>query len=130
MMSWKSPDGREAPLGRREAPSNILERQYDWRQQKAKIDELLIYHTKIQVDGFEALDIHFVHQKSDVDNAIPLLFCYGWHGSFLEIVKILPLLTKAGKREIDDPASHVVTPSIPNYGFSEGIKKKGFVFYT
>lgn len=61
---------------------------YDWRKQEAKINELPNYHTDIQVDGFESLDIHFVHQKSDVEGAIPLLFshgcktsvsCFHWH---------------------------------------------------
>ena len=44
-------------------------------------------------------------------------------GSFLEVTKILPLLTTGGK---DTPAFHVVAPSLPNYGFSSGTKKKGF----
>ena len=37
--------------------------------------------------------------------------------------KLLPLLNSGGK---DAPAFHVVAPSLPNYGFSEGTKKKGF----
>ena len=44
-------------------------------------------------------------------------------GSFLEVERILPLLTKGGK---DKPAFHVVAPSLPNFGFSEGPKKIGF----
>ena len=44
-------------------------------------------------------------------------------GSFLEVTKILPLLTTGGK---DAPAFHVVAPSLPNFGFSSGTKKKGF----
>lgn len=50
---------------------------YDWRKHEAKLNELLNYHTAIQVDGFEELDIHFVYQKSDVEGAIPLLFSHG-----------------------------------------------------
>ena len=50
---------------------------FDWRKQEAKLNELPHFHTDIQVDGFESLDIHFVHQKSNVDNAIPLLFSHG-----------------------------------------------------
>ena len=44
-------------------------------------------------------------------------------GSFLEVERILPLLTKGGN---DTPAFHVVAPSLPNFGFSEGAKKRGF----
>lgn len=44
-------------------------------------------------------------------------------GNFLEVSKILPLLRAGGK---DAPAFHVVAPSLPNFGFSSGTKKKGF----
>ena len=44
-------------------------------------------------------------------------------GNFTEVSKVLPLLadTKDGA-----PAFHVVAPSLPNFGFSEGVKKRGF----
>lgn len=42
-------------------------------------------------------------------------------GSFLEATKILPLLTQN-----DGPGFHLVVPSLPNFGFSSGITKKGF----
>lgn len=44
-------------------------------------------------------------------------------GSFLESIKMIPLLTepKDGRQ-----AFHVVAPSIPGYGFSEYSKKPGF----
>lgn len=44
-------------------------------------------------------------------------------GSFLEVVKILPLLTKS---DGNGPAFHVVAPSLPNYGFSQRTSKRGF----
>ena len=44
-------------------------------------------------------------------------------GSFIEVLKILPLLTKASS---DGPSFHVVAPSLPNYGFSQGVAKRGF----
>ena len=65
--------------------------------------------------------MHFIHQKSDVEGAIPLLFCHGWPGSFLEVTKMLPLLKGGDGR----PAFHVVAPSLPNYGFSGACRKKG-----
>lgn len=44
-------------------------------------------------------------------------------GHFLEVRKILPLLTAASP---DHPSFHVVAFSLPGYGFSEAPKKKGF----
>lgn len=42
----------------------------------------------------------------------------------MEVEKILPMLTRGGAEGA--PAFHVVAPSLPNYGFSEGTRKKGF----
>ena len=50
---------------------------FDWRKAEAKLNELPSFQTPIQVDGFEPLNIHFVHQKSNINEAIPLLFCHG-----------------------------------------------------
>ena len=44
-------------------------------------------------------------------------------GHFLEVRKLLPLLTEASP---DHPSFHVVAPSLPNFGFSEAAKKPGF----
>ena len=49
---------------------------YAWRTHEAKINELPNYTTAVQVDGFESLNIHFIHQR-DIDGAIPVLFCHG-----------------------------------------------------
>lgn len=66
--------------------------------------------------------MHFVWQKSDIKEGIPLLFVHGWPGSFIEVTKILSLL----KGDRGGPAFHIVAPSLPNFGFSEGAKKRGF----
>ncbi len=50
---------------------------FDWRKSEAEINKLDMYTTDIQVDGFDTLNIHYVHQKSEVPNAIPLLFVHG-----------------------------------------------------
>ncbi|KAL8635480.1 MAG: hypothetical protein Q9228_007027, partial [Teloschistes exilis] len=50
---------------------------YDWRKAEAKINELPNYKTQIEIDGFGSIDIHFVHQKSAIEGAIPLLFSHG-----------------------------------------------------
>ncbi|KAF8194142.1 Alpha/Beta hydrolase protein [Pholiota molesta] len=97
---------------------------YDWRKHEAQInDELPQFTRDIEVEGFDTLNIHYVHQKSKVPDAIPLLFVHGWPGSFLEVRKILPLLLEGST---ENPAFHVVTFSLPGYGFSEAPKRKGF----
>lgn len=61
---------------------------YDWRRQEATINELPNFKTAIQVDGFESLDIHFIHKRSDVERAIPLLFCHGCEYSHMSYQSI------------------------------------------
>ncbi|RDW88354.1 hypothetical protein BP6252_00386 [Coleophoma cylindrospora] len=97
---------------------------YDWRTHEEKLNKMPQFITPIPVDGFGELDIHFVHQKSEVEHAIPLLFIHGWPGSFHEVEKILPLLTNTKCGE--EPAFHVVAPSLPNFGFSGTVRKRGF----
>ncbi|KAH9480334.1 Putative epoxide hydrolase [Psilocybe cubensis] len=97
---------------------------YDWKKHEAQLNEELPQFTRdIEVDGFGKLNIHYVHKKSAVTDAIPLLFVHGWPGSFYEIRKMLPLLTEGSS---DHPSFHVVAISLPGYGFSEAPKKKGF----
>ncbi len=50
---------------------------FDWKKQEADINKLPQYQTKVEVDGYEALNIHFIHQKSKNSKAIPLLFVHG-----------------------------------------------------
>jgi hypothetical protein len=42
-------------------------------------------------------------------------------GSFIEVQKLLPILTES--EDESQPVFDVVAPSLPNFGFSEGIKK-------
>ena len=51
--------------------------EFDWKKQEADINKLPQFQTQIKVDGYEALKIHFVHQKSTSSKAIPLLFVHG-----------------------------------------------------
>ncbi|KAG2065320.1 alpha/beta-hydrolase [Suillus decipiens] len=98
--------------------------QYDWRKYEKDINEKLPMFTRdIDVDGFDTLNIHYVHKKSETVDAIPLLFCHGWPGSFWEVTKILPLLTASAP---EHPSFHVVALSLPGYGFSEAPRKQGF----
>ena len=48
---------------------------------------------------------------------IPLLLVHGWPGSFVEFLRLVPLLTAAG--------FDVVAPSLPGYGFSDAPRRPG-----
>jgi hypothetical protein len=54
----------------------------DWWAHEKRINELPNFETQIDVEGFCAVDMHFVHQKRGVKGAIPLLFAHEWPGSF------------------------------------------------
>jgi Epoxide hydrolase N terminus len=51
---------------------------FDWKKQEAKLNEHPQVKTKVEVDGFGEVDMHFIHQKSEVADAIPLLFVHGY----------------------------------------------------
>ncbi|KAF7310174.1 putative epoxide hydrolase [Mycena indigotica] len=97
---------------------------FDWRKQEAVLNAEFPQFTRdITVEGHGTLNIHYIHKKSDVKGAIPLLFVHGWPGSFVEARKILPLLTASSP---DHPSFHFVGLSIPGYGFSEAPRKSKF----
>lgn len=50
---------------------------FEFGKLESEINKLPNFSTPINVDRFGSLDIHFVHQKSDVEKAIPLLFVHG-----------------------------------------------------
>ncbi|KAJ7778823.1 Alpha/Beta hydrolase protein [Mycena maculata] len=77
------------------------------------------------VDRHGTSNIHYVHMKSAVAGAIPLLVVHGWPGSFLEVRKLAPLLIEG---TTDLPAFHLVALSVPGYGFSQRPSTKGFDF--
>ncbi|KAH9993043.1 Alpha/Beta hydrolase protein [Russula vinacea] len=89
---------------------------YDWRAHERELN-------KLPIGGFGVLNVHYVHQRSEVENAIPLLFVHGWPGSFIEVTKMLPLLTATGA---GNPSFHVVAPSLPGYAWSEAASNRGF----
>lgn len=111
-----------APLSEVTRLATVWQHTFDWRAQETKLNELPNYHRSVRVPGFDDLDIHYLHQPSPSPSAIPLLFVHGWPGSYLEVSKLLPLLQSSE----NGVAFHVVAPSLPNFGWSQGVGKKGF----
>ncbi|KAI0772887.1 alpha/beta-hydrolase [Trametes elegans] len=95
---------------------------FDWRKTEAEINKLPMFTRDIEVEGFGVLNIHYVHQRSEVKNAVPLLFVHGWPGHFLEVRKLLPILTA---KSPGHPSFHVVAVSLPGFAFSQGFMKPG-----
>jgi pimeloyl-ACP methyl ester carboxylesterase len=87
---------------------------YDWRRCEAELNALPQFVTEI--DG---LDIHFIHVRSQHDDALPLVVNHGWPGSVVEQLKIIdPLVNPTAHGASASDAFHVVVPSMPGYGFS------------
>ena len=87
---------------------------YDWRKCEARLNDLPNFMTEI--DG---LDIHFIHVRSQHENALPLIVTHGWPGSIIEQLKIIePLTNPTAYGASAGDAFHLVIPSLPGYGFS------------
>lgn len=94
---------------------------FDW---KAQVERMSAFHHYRAV--MEGTGIHFIHERGKGPNPVPLILTHGWPGSFLEMLRIVPMLT--------DPAAHggdsrdsfdVVAPSLPGYGYSDRPVERG-----
>ncbi len=86
---------------------------YDWSKCEAKLNGLPNFITEI--DG---LDIHFIHVRSEHEDALPLIVTHGWPGSIIEQLKIIdPLTNPTAHGASASDAFHVVIPSLPGHGF-------------
>ena len=95
---------------------------YDWRKGEAKLKALP--HFVTEIDG---LDIHFIHVRSQHENALPMIVTHGWPGSIIEQMKIIePLTNPTAHGGTAADAFHLVIPSLPGYGFSGKPTKPGW----
>jgi pimeloyl-ACP methyl ester carboxylesterase len=90
-----------------------LKNGFDWRAQEAAINSHPQFVTEI--DG---QTIHFLHVKSGVIDAVPLLLLHGWPSSFVEFLGAIGPLTAAGY--------DLVIPSLPGFGFSGPTHEAGW----
>jgi pimeloyl-ACP methyl ester carboxylesterase len=88
--------------------------EYDWRKVEAKLNAVPQFMTEI--DG---VDIHFIHVKSQHENALPLIMTHGWPGSVIELLETVgPLTDPTAHGGKPEDAFDLVLPSLPGYGFS------------
>ena len=71
--------------------------------------------------------MHFIHVRSPVADAVPLIMTHGWPGSFFEFEQVVERLADpVAFGEPPRPAFHVVIPSLPGFGFSDAPSRPGW----
>ncbi|KAJ7310966.1 Alpha/Beta hydrolase protein, partial [Mycena albidolilacea] len=87
---------------------------FDWKVQQAELNNFSHFTALI-----EGQTVHFLHQKSEDPNAIPLILLHGWPGSFHEFLPVINPLTKSSTSASGKTVSYnVVVPSLPGFVFS------------
>ena len=87
---------------------------YDFGRVEARLNALPQFVTEI--DG---VDVHFIHVRSEHENALPLIMTHGWPGSVIELIdSVGPLTDPTAHGGSAEDAFHLVLPSLPGYGFS------------
>jgi pimeloyl-ACP methyl ester carboxylesterase len=88
--------------------------EYDFGRVEARLNTLPQFTTEI--DGVE---IHFIHVRSQHEDALPLIMTHGWPGSVIELLETIgPLTDPTAHGGSAEDAFHLVLPSLPGYGFS------------
>ncbi|KAF2094625.1 alpha/beta-hydrolase [Rhizodiscina lignyota] len=85
---------------------------YSWSKAQDEMNQWPHFTTEI-----EHLNVHFIHQKSEDPNAIPILLVHGWPGSFHEFSEVINPLSE---KQTGLPSFHCVVPSLPGYCWSSG----------
>ncbi len=88
---------------------------FNWRKTEDEINKYGNYIARI--DGY---DIHFLHIKGKGVKSVPIIITHSWPGSFLEMMKMIPLLTENNEISFD-----VVIPSMLGFGFSQKVNHPG-----
>jgi pimeloyl-ACP methyl ester carboxylesterase len=88
---------------------------FDWRKTETEINKYANFIAEI--DGYK---IHFLHIKGKGEKSFPIILTHGWPSSFLEMLKLIPLLTLNEASSFD-----LIIPSMPGYGFSQKVTQPG-----
>ena len=87
---------------------------FDWRAVEARVNAHPNYLTEI--DG---QTVHFIHVRSEVPGARPVLLAHTYPGSVLDYLDMIePLADPVNHGGRAEDAFHVVVPSMPGFGFS------------
>ncbi|MEX2253893.1 MAG: epoxide hydrolase family protein [Acidimicrobiia bacterium] len=95
---------------------------YDWHARQARMNAFDHFRTEIDGTG-----VHFLHVRSPVEGAVPLVLTHGWPGSFVEFLDVIgPLSDPEAHGGDAADAFHVVVPSLPGYAFSGPTTERGW----
>jgi pimeloyl-ACP methyl ester carboxylesterase len=114
-------DDYGVPLGRLKEVVGYWRTEYDWRSWEARLNRYPQFTTVI--DG---QNIHFLHIRSEHQDATPLILTHGWPMSVVEFLDVIEPLT-APERPQD--AFHLVIPHLPGFGFSGPTAERGWNRY-
>jgi epoxide hydrolase len=96
--------------------------QYDWRERETRLNAYPQFVTEI--DG---QTIHFLHVRSEHDDALPLVLLHGYPSTFVDFERLIGPLTDPTSHGGDaGDAFHLVIPSLPGYGFSTPLSSSGW----
>jgi pimeloyl-ACP methyl ester carboxylesterase len=88
--------------------------EYDFGRIERRLNALPQFSTEI--DG---IDVHFIHVRSQHEDALPLIMTHGWPGSVIELLDVIgPLTDPTAHGGAPEDAFHLVVPSLPGYAFS------------
>ncbi|MGN6431439.1 MAG: epoxide hydrolase family protein [Gaiellaceae bacterium] len=103
------------PLGTMRELIRYWGSEYDFGRLETRLKA--VPHFVTEIDG---LDIHFIHVRSEHEDALPVIITHGWPGSIVEMLNVIgPLSDPTANGGDAEDAFDVIVPSIPGYGFSE-----------
>jgi pimeloyl-ACP methyl ester carboxylesterase len=101
-------------LATAQALAHYWQNDYDFGRIEERLNALPQFKTEI--DG---VDIHFIHVRSQHEDALPLVMTHGWPGSVIELLdSVGPLTDPTAHGGSAEDAFHLVLPSLPGYGLS------------
>jgi pimeloyl-ACP methyl ester carboxylesterase len=94
---------------------------FDWRAAERRLNGLPQF--QIEIDGRV---VHYVHVRGVDQESAALVLTHGWPGSFVEMYKIIPMLTDPASNGLPGYRSFdVIVPSLPGFGFSQAPASPG-----
>jgi pimeloyl-ACP methyl ester carboxylesterase len=87
---------------------------YDFERVETRLNALPQFTT-----GIDGVEVHFIHVRSQHEDALPLIMSHGWPGSVIELLETIdPLTDPTAHGGSAEDAFHLVLPSLPGYCFS------------
>jgi pimeloyl-ACP methyl ester carboxylesterase len=119
LSSWRRAPDLGEDWGRGTPITWIADLLDDWHQfdvdaLQGRLDALTHYRAQVGDQH-----VHVVRVVGSGPRPLPLLLTHGWPGSFLEYLKLIPLLTDPAAHAADPGSAFtLIIPSLPGFGFS------------